>query len=203
MYRRKPTARWSQVTAPAFEPLSLSEAKAHLRVDVADEDALITALISAARQYIEARTGRMLPQRNFVVELDGFPVNGEDIVLPFPPVTAVSALSYFDTLGATQTLSVGTGYRLGLGLHIPRIRLPVTQTEWADTANVSDAVSISLTGGYANAAAVPEVAKQAMRLLIGHYYENREAVLSGGGGNAIALAVDSLCGILHTGEVMQ
>ena len=114
MYRRKPTARWSQITAPAFEPLSLSEAKAHLRVDVADEDALITALITAARQYIEARTGRMLPQRNFVVELDGFPDGGADIVLPFPPVTAVASVSYFDTLGATQTLALGTGYRLAI-----------------------------------------------------------------------------------------
>jgi uncharacterized phiE125 gp8 family phage protein len=202
MYRRKPTPRWSQATAPSFEPLSLAEAKAHLRVDVADEDTLISSLVSAARLYVEARTGRMLPQRTFVVEFDGFPINGEDIVLPFAPVSAVASMSYFDTEGTTRSMTVGTNYRLALGLHLPRIKLPVLSTAWPDCANVSDAVSVSLTAGYSGGNAVPEVIKHAMRLLVGHWYENREAVVTGTISSDVGMTVDALCGIAHTGEVM-
>lgn len=202
MYRRKPTPRWSQSTAPAFEPLTLAEAKSHLRVDVADEDALINSLISAARVYVEGRTGRILPQRTFTVELDGFPINGEDIVLPFAPVSAIASVSYFDTSGTAQSMTANTHYRTALGLHLPRLRLPVTATEWPDTANVSDAVSISLTAGYSGSNAVPETIKQAMRLLVGHWFENREAVVTGTISSPVQMTVDSLCGIMHTGEVM-
>jgi uncharacterized phiE125 gp8 family phage protein len=202
MYRRKPTPRWSQSGNPSFEPLTLADAKAHLRVDVSDEDTLITSLISAARIYVEARTGRVLSQRAFTVELDGFPMNGEDIVLPFAPVSSIVSVSYFDTSGAAQPMVAGTNYRSALGLHLPRLRLPVTATEWPETANVSDAVSISLIAGYSGVNAVPETINQAMRLLVGHWFENREAVVTGTISSSVQMTVESLCGIMRTGEVM-
>ena len=202
MYYARPNNRWAQTAQPAFEPLTLAEAKQHLRVEVADDDALITSLVIAARQYIEGRTGRILCSRAHINELAGFPRDGKDIVLPVSPVTAVASVSYFDSNGATQTLTVGTGYRLALHLSPARIRLPVSSSAWLETIAVEDAVTITFTAGYANIGAVPETAKHAVRLLIGHWYENREAVVTGTIASSLLLTVDSLCGILHSGEVM-
>ena len=199
MFHARPNIRWAQTAQPAFEPLTLAEAKQHLRVEVADDDALITSLVAAARQYIEGRTGRILCSRAYLVELGGFLRDGQDIVLPVSPVSAVSSVSYFDSNGATQTLTAGN--RLALHLHPPRVRLPVSSSVWPETITVEDAVTVSLTAGYTSIGAVPETAKHAVRLLIGHWYENREAVVQGTS-TSVSLAVDSLCGILHSGEVM-
>jgi len=61
------------VSAPAGEPITLLEAKQHLRVDVDDDDALIGSLITAARQAAETRTGRQLMTARWKLVLDGFP----------------------------------------------------------------------------------------------------------------------------------
>jgi uncharacterized phiE125 gp8 family phage protein len=195
--------RWAQTTAPTIEPLTLAEAKAHLRVDSSDEDSLITTLIAAARTYVERRTAITVGQRNYRMELSRFPVDGADIVMPTSPCSAVSSIAYVAPDTTTTTLTVTTDYRLAFAVPPGRIRLPYGSTTWPDTIDgAEDAVVILFTAGHDSAGKMPATIGQVCRLLIGHWYENREAVVVGTITKEIELAVSSLCGALWVGEVM-
>ncbi|HND40602.1 MAG TPA: head-tail connector protein, partial [Accumulibacter sp.] len=107
-----------QTVAPASEPISLSEAKAHLRVDISDDDALITALITAARQFAETECTRALITQQWQLVLDAFPgpsllgvpygvpysIPGHAILLDRPPVQSVESIQYQDMAGDWQTM---------------------------------------------------------------------------------------------------
>ena len=162
-------------TAPATEPLTLSEAKLHLRVDVIDDDALITSLIKVARQQAEQELRRALITQTIVVYLDAF-----DCHIALPPITAVTAISYTDLNGATQTLA-SDQYLVDLYAE-PACVTPAYAVIWPATRCQRNAVKVRCTAGWANAAAVPEAIKQWMLLQIGHWYANREAVGTQSGG---------------------
>lgn len=178
-------------TAPTEEPLTLAEAKAQLRVDHGADDALILALVRAARELVEARTGRRLVSTGVVCYLDRFPcARGGLIELPGGTVSAIASVKYRDPDGILQTLAPA-GYQTDTN-SIPARMLPAYGTSWPDTRELPAAVEIHYTAGYGGAAAVPETLKSAMRLLIGHLYENREAVSSGTHGNELPLGVEAL-----------
>src|SRR5690348_16556758 len=90
------------IADPATEPVSLAEAKAHLRVTASDEDALISALIIAAREAAEHELGRALITQTWEKTLDLFP---DAIELTNPPVQSVASVQYLDIDGVEQTLS--------------------------------------------------------------------------------------------------
>lgn len=167
------TSRIADTATPAAEPILVADAKLHCRVDSAADNDLITALIVSARQYCERITGRTLAPRTMIASYDGFPQGGQDFIIPFSPVTAVATVKYWSRDGVDTTMTLATDYRLDLNIVPARIRLPVTKSLWADTAYVDDAVRVSFTAG---AATTPAAAKQAMLLLIGHWYEHRESV---------------------------
>lgn len=87
------------ITPPAAEPVSLPEAKAHLRVDTADDDSLITALIAAAREYCEGFQNRAYVTQTWQLWLDAWP-KGSEIRIPRPPLQAVNGVKYY---GADNT----------------------------------------------------------------------------------------------------
>ena len=91
-----------KITDASVQPVTLAEAKLHLRVDVADDDALITALITAARQRAEFITHRTLITTTWELSQDAF---GCALRLQYPRVIAVSALTYLDSAGVLQTLA--------------------------------------------------------------------------------------------------
>ena len=94
------------VTPPTLEPLTLAEATSHLRVDLNDDDDLITDLITAAREYAETVTRRALLTQTWDLKLDAFPASsGTPVRLPFPPLQSVTSIQYVDTNGDTQTWS--------------------------------------------------------------------------------------------------
>lgn len=169
------------VTAPpTVEPLSLEEAKAHLRVDGGDEDDLITALIVAARQHAESFTGRRFITQAVTWKLDGFDDCALARVACAFPLLSVTSIAYVDTAGASQTLS-GSVYETDLGGDDTpgRIRLKEGQS-WPDTADVLNAVTVILSAGYGPAATnVPAAIRHAMKLMIGHWFRNRETVITG------------------------
>lgn len=158
-------------TAVATEPVTLVEAKLHLRVDTSDEDALITALITAARQFAEHYTGRALAPQTLEMALDAFPACNGDILLDMPPVATVTYIKYTDEDGTEQTLSA-SDYAFSLYGDARRISL-AADAEWPATDAIADAVRVRYVTGYA---ATPKIVFAAILLLIGHLYENRQDV---------------------------
>jgi uncharacterized phiE125 gp8 family phage protein len=164
----------SIVTEPGDEPVDLDTVKAHLRVDVDDENTLIVQLITAARQYAEAFTRRPLMPQTWDLKLDEFPYGC--IVLPKPPVTAISSVSYVDQNGDTQTWSSSlyqTDLPAGPAAMPARIE-PIFGTAYPTAREVFNAVTVRFVCGYADAETVPAAIKAAMLLLIGDWYANRE-----------------------------
>jgi len=156
--------------------LSLSTAKSHLRVDHADDDTLIGALIDAAADLAEHLTGRTLITRTRTHRVAEF---GERVPLPGAPVTAISDVKYLDTTGAEVTLS-NTLYALESGTDWPSV-VPVVGATWpAVQPDRADAVRIAYSAGYgADDTAVPSAIKQWMLLCVGTWYNLRESVVAG------------------------
>jgi len=201
MAATRPSMRYAQTAAASFEPLTLAELKLHLRVDDNTEDTLIASLQTAARTYVEARTNHILCTRTFYLEASAFPTQGGPIVFPIGPVTAVSALQYVDSATNTAITMSSSGYRLQSNLLPSRLRLALGTSEWPDAAVIDDAVRVTATVGYANQAAVPEQAKHAIRLLAGHWFENREGVVNGTISTDVKIAVEALLRSLWLAEV--
>jgi uncharacterized phiE125 gp8 family phage protein len=93
----------NQITPPALEPVHLVEAKAHLRITEADEDVLISALITAAREYCEGFQNRAYLTQTWELWLDNFPVR-DYIKLPQPPLQSVDSIKYYSTDNTEYTM---------------------------------------------------------------------------------------------------
>lgn len=161
------------VTAPTVEPVELEDAKAHLRLTHAGEDATVIALIQAARQSAEQFSGRSLIQQTRRLYLDAFPEF--EIEVPFGPVSSVVSVTYVDPAGVTQTLA-GANYVADL-VADPAAIWPAYGKSWPGTRTVPNAVIVEYVAGYgASADAVPAPVRQWILLQVGAMFENREAV---------------------------
>lgn len=157
------------VTPPAALPVSLAEAKQHLRVDHSDDDVKISALISAAVSYLDARSGvlgRCIVTQTWELQLDEFPY--EEIEIELGPVQSVTSVQYIDLNGATQTYA-SANYTVDVVSLVSRV-LPVT--EWPETKDIANAVVVRFVAG-TSVASVPPAIKQAILLLVSHWYEER------------------------------
>jgi uncharacterized phiE125 gp8 family phage protein len=175
------------ITAPGTEPITLDEAKAHLRVDLEAEDTLIEALITAAREQAEAYLKRALVTQTWELYLDEFP---EQIDVPFPPLQSVTSIVYVDDDGVDQTLDTST-YTVDAKAQPGRI-VPAYDESWPSTRAVPNAVTVQFVAGYGAASAVPLSIKQAMLLMIGDMYENRESFVIGQSVNELPLTSERL-----------
>lgn len=156
------------ITPPAVEPLSLAEAKTWLRVDTTAEDDVIGALIASARLVVESLTRRLLIAQTWRVLLDRGPADG--FLLPVSPVRSILAVRVFPASGPAQTLPPDT-YALEQDLGTGRLRFNGFCPE---PGRVRDGVEIDVIAGFADTAAgVPVPLRQAMRLLIARWYDNR------------------------------
>jgi uncharacterized phiE125 gp8 family phage protein len=176
-------------TPPTTEPLSLAEARAHLRIDHFDEDGVIAGLILAARQHIETICGMALCPTGYTLTLDDFP-RGETLTLPREPVSAVSQIQYIND-AATLVVWSSAEWEADVYSAPPRVR-PRDGYTWPTVDEQLAAVRVEFTSGFAGPEFVPQPIMQAMRLLVGHFYEHREAVQSGGSIVEVPFAVDAL-----------
>jgi uncharacterized phiE125 gp8 family phage protein len=162
-----------EASSPAVEPISLAEAKAHLRITHTDEDSLITSLIVAARNYVEGLANRPLVQRTYTLKLDRFPMHYE-IILPAGKVSAVSSITYVETAGTTQTLSANAYTLEAQRLPSSIVINPSTSSAWPTArfyAGISS-VTISYTAGYgATASTIPQALRQAVLMAVGYWYD--------------------------------
>jgi uncharacterized phiE125 gp8 family phage protein len=160
------------VTPPAKEPVSLAEVKLHLRVDDDADDTLIGALVTAAREVVEAISGRALVTQTLEMVQDGWPII-RYIRIPRPPLQSVVSIKYTDSSGTEHTLDEAV-YFVDAESEPGRIALRSGQSWPATALQELNAVRIRYTAGYGDAEDVPARFKQAILLLVGHWYENRE-----------------------------
>lgn len=174
------------------EPVGLDEAKAHLRVLHTSEDALISAYIAAASRHVESRIGRNLVNREMTYERDGFPACRGSIVLPRPPVAEITSVSYIDASGAEQTMAPETYILVKSPVECELA--PALGVSWPATSKQRRSVTVVYSSGYGeDDSTVPDDIKNAILLLVQHFYEHRSAVTEG---SAVVtpLAVEALLG---------
>lgn len=173
--------------APAGEPVTMDEARSHCRLDDTDSDDVLAGLIAAARQYVEGVTRLALLTQTWDVT---FPRFGDVMQMPKSPLQSVSSIKYLDEDGVQQTLASSV-YRT-TGTEPGVITLDEDQ-EWPSVQPVVDPVTIQIVCGYGTRTAVPATLRHAIKLLVGHWFENRENAVYGMGQYAeTPLAVDSL-----------
>lgn len=159
---------------PAVEPVTLDEAKAWANVQNPDDDPLVTDLIVACREQVEADLGQALITQTRTLFLGDFPASMGPIRLPYPPLQSVVSLRYTNVVGTLTTLDP-SGYLYTANATPGNIRLPFGQF-WPYTFGWEDAVQISYVCGYGDtAAAVPMRIRLALRALIAGNYSMRES----------------------------
>jgi uncharacterized phiE125 gp8 family phage protein len=165
------------VTQPTEFPVTLDEAKDHLRITDTDNDARIRSLITTATNYVELYIGRVFITQTWDMWLDEF-----QSVIPIikPPLQSVTSISYVDTSGDTQTISSSpiTTYDVDTDSIPGRVFLAYNES-WPNTRAIKKAVKIRFIAGYGTAEDVPEPIKQAILLMISHWYEIREPIIFG------------------------
>lgn len=162
------------ITAPVVEPVSLAEAKVHCRVDVSDDDALITSLITAARESAEHETGRALCTQTRELVLDAFP---DAFVLRGAPVQSVVSIKYLDSTGVEQTLDPAD-YILDNDSE-PGFAVIGYGKAWPESYATINAVRVRYVCGYGAASDVPASIKAWILLAVGTLYAQRETTVIG------------------------
>ena len=175
---------------PTDEPVTLDEARLHLRVDGTEEDALIASLICMAREACEMKARRSFCARTLDLHLTAWPAS-EQIEFADPPLQSVVSIIYTDKDGNTATVQA-TDYVVYNAVEPGLLVLKGTATWPSVDLMPGPSIVVRYVAGYATPAAVPTIYKQAMLLTIGHLYENREAVVVGTITNVLPQAAESL-----------
>ncbi len=161
-------------SGPALEPVSLVEARDHLRVDHDDEDVLIASLITSARVHLETLLGLAFISQQWNYVLDRWP-RGPVVELPLSPVQSVSRVSVYDADGNATTMAQ-SDYALD-AISQPARLIWQDRALRAEPGRSYNAIEISFAAGFGvNASDVPQPLRQAILLLTAHWYERREPV---------------------------
>jgi uncharacterized phiE125 gp8 family phage protein len=162
------------ITPPAIEPVTLAEAKAHLRLppEAGDEDDLIGALVVAARIHVERVTRLMLIAQTWRLYLDDWPANGI-VTLRLNPVIAVGAVTVYDRAGLPSVLP-STAYTVDAVSRPARLVL-ATPGGVARPGRAANGVEIDVTAGFgASGIDVPQPLRLAIMMLATRWYEARD-----------------------------
>lgn len=180
------------ITAPTELPVTLAQAKLHLREDASDYDSQIQLMLEAAISYVDGPNGflgRALIDQTWDYYLDTFAqiqstLGGKGFIeLPLPPLISVTSVNYTDSAGNEQTLPT-TSYVVDDSTKPARIALTSTGN-WPTISNEFKSIRIRFRAGYLDqtvspaVSAVPGQIKAAILLLVGSLYENRETEVVG------------------------
>lgn len=182
--------RLIETTPPASEPVTLAEAKAHLRVMHNSDDAAITAHITAARQMCEQHTGCAFINRTLKLYLDrwaGSPLSGwwdgvlegadiapnaDALVLPKPPLQSVTAIRTYDAAGVASVFSA-SNYLVDAVSRPGRVVLADGAAPPLPARKING-IEIEFVAGFGTtASSVPQALRQAVLQLVAYLYENR------------------------------
>ncbi len=175
------------ITPPVVEPVALDDMKAYLRVDFPDDDTLISAYTSTAREMCEGYQNRAYITQTWEMALSGFPIDSVDhvddykrtsiIEIPKGRLQTINSFTYKDTAGVVTTLTPDVDYDVSNRGILGRVCPPFGKIFPLTILYPLDPVVIQFTCGYGDTAdKVPNKVKQAIQLLVSHWYQNREAV---------------------------
>ncbi len=178
------------LTGPASEPVALADAKAFLKLDTTDDDALVSTLITAARLHVEGTTGRALLSQGWRVVLDDWPPGGL-VRLPVSPLLSLTAITAYDAAGDPVSLPL-TGV-LWDATAAPTVLFLPAGYGVAQILRQRQGIEIDYVAGYgADPADVPATLKQALLTLVAYWLENRDAVVIAGSGSVVPTGIDLL-----------
>jgi uncharacterized phiE125 gp8 family phage protein len=180
----------SLITAPSAEPLAVDDGqvKAHLRLDsdLAPQDALLSAAITAARQNCETFTGRQLITATWELWMESWYEEGicrEGVLyLPRPPVASITSITYLDSSGVAQTWPADQYTAVfPAGPQASRAQIfPAYGVVWPTALCQPAAIKIRFVAGYGTVGAdVPAALRQGMLLELGEMYDRRELSTAG------------------------
>jgi uncharacterized phiE125 gp8 family phage protein len=197
----------------ATEPVTIDQVQAQCRIDNDDDNAYLSTLITAARQYCEKVTGRAFLSQTWRLSLEGFPcwrqllhcvgetqgysdwrpcgLRAPEILLPRPYLLEVVSITYLDLTGTRQTLDPSQ-YTVVADAEPARV-LPALGCVWPYALWQRGSVQITYAAGYLTG--VPGTIQLAILMLVAHWYENREATVlpvSGTGVVSVPLGVAEL-----------
>jgi uncharacterized phiE125 gp8 family phage protein len=173
------------ITPPAIEPVTLDEAKAHLKIDTSDDDALIATLITAARARAEWHTGRAFVTQSWVLWRDCWPGDGV-VEVPLPPLQSVSAVSVY-ARDNTATAVDAPRYFADTVSSPGRVVFDCLTAPAFDLRAVN-ALSIAFDAGYGGGAGdVPAPIREGVLEILAELYINR-----GDGPEEVAFAAQAL-----------
>lgn len=158
-----------RITPPVEEPVTLAELKDHLKIDHTAEDAKLSALIVAAREYVETATGRAILTQTWETRLEGFPAG--PIILRRPPVQAIVSVVYLDRDRAEVVMDPAAYLLDEIEGSVHPNAYP-----WPATADRFDAVRVRYTCGWPYPEDVPGTIRHVVKLLAAHWYANPEPV---------------------------
>lgn len=182
---------YTRKTAPTIPVVDLAVLKEHVRIDadLTDQDAVLSAYHDAAVSWIEEYTGRSLLTQTWQLSLCDFP---ERFELPrAAPLVSVTHVKYYNTANTLTTLSSSV-YTSPAFAEPAVLGLAYAQV-WPSVYERDDAVQIEYVTGATSATDVPAPLRQAVQLLVGHWYANRESVIVGTSAMETPMAVESLC----------
>lgn len=172
--------------APSEMPITLAEAKSHLRETEADQDTQIEDFIKGATSLLDGRDGilgRALCTQTWGLLLDGFPA-ASAIEVPLPPLQSITSVTYVDQGGVTQTMPAAD-YIVDTASQ-PGVLALAYGKSWPSVRPQRNAVTIRFVAGYGAAAEVPPAIKDAMKLIVGARHKDRDA------GSGLSEAAESL-----------
>jgi len=170
--------------APTTEPVTLADAKEQCGILLAEThfDTQMTRLIKAARAHAEEYCNARWAEQSISSQCDSF---ADFARLPEGPLKSVTTIEYIDASGAAQVLDEAVYQEQKDGLE-PSISLKSGHS-WP---RIRFGSRITLTAVYGGA--VPESVQHAMLMLIGHWFVNRDAVVTGTIATTIPMGVDAL-----------
>ena len=161
-----------RITAPATKPVTNDEVAMHMRAELLDDYALVSAYIGAITEKAENVLRRALITQTWELVLDAFP--STEILLPLSPIQSVTSIKYLNSDGIFTTMSA-SDYVVDTASEPGRI-VPAYGKSFPVALDLAGSVIIRYVCGYGTADAVPDSIKAWIMMNVATLYENRESV---------------------------